>query len=162
MRKTGSFIILVVLAMFLMAACGDGPASQTRDEGDSVRVELETEDGTQVEVDIPTSTGVPEDFPLPVYPDWTVLTAGKAEIDDTRLRWNGSFEFEGSVTALAEEYLGVVQDLGYDANLMQVGDNHYGITLTGTYEGRPVDGRVSIGVAGEKNIINISFGDPID
>lgn len=165
MRKPFSFVILVVLAMFLLAACGGGgggQATQQGDDGDTVRVEFETDEGTTVETDIQTGSGVPADFPLPVYDDWTVLTAAKAEVEGVGVRWQGSFQFEGPVDTLVAEYAAELESLGYAIDIMQVGESNYGIVLTGTYEGRPVDGRVSIGVAGEMNVINISFGDPID
>lgn len=122
---------------------------------DRIEFEMTTEGG--LELDVAASKGVPDDFPLPVYPEWTVM-GGVAKADfGGGVRWNGAFEFEGDPEELARRYAEDVEALGYEVNKTEIGPV-IGLEITGTYDGQPAEGTVSIGVVGGQSIVNINFG----
>lgn len=132
-----------------------GNTSVTNVEKDRVEFEMTTSDGQQL--DLTATSGVPEDFPLPVYPEWKVMGGvAKADLGDG-VRWNGGFEFEGDVKELAQRYAEDLRAIGYEVEVIDIG-SMTGLEVTGTLDGRPAEGIVSIGVAGDKSIININFG----
>lgn len=166
-RISGVFALTLVLV--LLAACGgagggggDGGTTggrQSTDPGDTVEFEFSTEGGRQVEGT--ASTGVPPDFPLPVYPEWTVMGVAEADIGGG-VRWNGSFQFEGDVGELTQRYAEELRSIGYDVEVIELSSDMRGLEISGTLDGSPVDGIISIGKAGDMHVININFGQSMD
>lgn len=178
-------IALVMLVLGLLAACGsngsssrgedsslpqetpqvqetpqaqDMPRVEGNGDGQTVQVEITTGEGRQL--DITASSDIPDDFPLPVYPEWTAMVAAKTDMGNG-FRWNASFQFSGDIAELTQRYASDLKALGYDVEIMEMGQDAKGIMLTGTLDGKPVEGVISIGKAGEMQVISISVGDPL-
>ncbi|HEX6987897.1 MAG TPA: hypothetical protein VF282_00365 [Bacillota bacterium] len=104
-------------------------------------------------------TDVPEDFPLPVYPEWTVMMGARAETDGA-VHWNVAAQYEGDAAELSERYAQELEGLGLSTELVEMGSDLYGISFSGTLEGRALEGEVSIAVAGGNRIINLQVRAP--
>lgn len=178
MQKHAVKILAIILLVSLLPACGGGSSSpgsstdssspssspgtvsrpQVSADGETVQVEITTEGGAQL--DVTASSGMLEDFPLPVYPEWTVMSAAKADMSNG-FRWNAAFQFTGDIGELTQRYASELESLGYEAKIIELGQDMRGIEVRGTLDGKPVDGLISIGKAGDMQVININFGDPM-
>lgn len=154
--------LVAVLLLLMLAACSLGQPDPVTDDGggpgSAANGSVTTPGGAPPS--FPTGPDVADDFPLPVYSDWIVLTIGSVDIGDDK-RWAASFQFIGDVQALTEQYAADLQELGYAVEITEVTDTNFGIELSGIYDDRPVEGLVSIGRSGTMNVITITFGAPI-
>lgn len=165
----------LVLSMMLFLGCGGGQGGEPKDGEQSsdepARIDVTDRSDDRVEFEIEHeehgtmsgvgSTGVPDDFPLPVDPEWGVLTAGFVDMPNGR-RWVGSFTFAEDLQALAERYEAELRAIGIEVQRQDIGAAAVGLIISGTLDGQPAEGTVSIGVAGDQQIINITYGASID
>lgn len=156
MKRQAPVFILLVFALVLLAACSGG---QDAGEPDPV-----TDQGTwpgSPDVEIDSDAKLHPDFPLPVYEDWTVKASAKADLGDG-VRWNATFQFTNDIEATSQRYAADLRGLGYEVSVMELGSNLQALVLTGTFDGKPADGRIGLSeIEGEK-LINISIGYPLD
>src|SRR5690606_41922604 len=102
---------------------------------------------------------VPEDFPLPVYPEWTLMAGARMEVDGA-VHWNVAAQFEGDAAELTERYAQELEGLGFSAERVEIGSDLHGIFFSGTLEGRALEGEVSIGIAAGNRIVNLQVRAP--
>jgi len=154
-------------------AGGQGPAGGSDQADGEGRVGIDEarigDDGETIEFEGTTGGGqsfagtagmvVPEDFPLPVYPEWTVMAGARADVEGG-VTWNAAFQFEGEPADLTERYAGDLAGLGLAVEIMEIGSSLYGITFEGTLEGRSLEGEVSIGSPAGMQVINIQVRAP--
>jgi len=127
------------------------------DDGQTVEFEGTTGDGQQFAGTAGMS--VPEDFPLPIYPEWTVMAGARADVDGG-VQWNAAFQFDGEPADLLDQYARELEGLGLAIEKVEIGSDLFGITFEGTLAGRFLEGEVGIGSPVGMKIINIQVRAP--
>lgn len=159
-RLAGGLAAVLLLSMLTACSLGQPEPATDGDRGPGSATNGSAAAPGGAPPSFPTGPDVAEDFPLPIYSDWIVLTIGSVDIGDAK-RWSASFQFIGDVQAMTEQYAADLQELGYAVEITEVTDTMLGIELSGIYDDQPVEGLVSIGRSGTMNVITITFGAPI-